>query len=90
MPMTSVVVSDISYFDIVFFCKSQEELRQMLAIFDSEFRRFGLIISHKKTKTMVFNVPDSTIIPASLVKLNDKPIENVSKFLYVLFLLCSA
>ena len=69
--------------DIVFFCKSQEELRQMLAIFDSEFRRFGLIISHKKTKSMVFNVPDSTIIPASLVKLNDKPIENVSKFPYL-------
>ena len=69
--------------DIVFFCKSQEELRQMLSIFNSEFRRFGLIISHKKTKTMAFNVPDSTIIPDSLVMLSDIPIENVTKFPYL-------
>ena len=69
--------------DIVFFCKSQEELQQMLTIFDSEFKRFGLIISHSKTKTMSFNVPNSATIPNSLVKLNDKPIENVTKFPYL-------
>ena len=69
--------------DIVFFCKSQEELQQMLTIFDSEFKRFGLIISHTKTKTMSFNVPNSATIPNSLVKLNDKPIENVTKFPYL-------
>ena len=80
----STTFTHMCYADnIVFFCKSQEELQQMLTIFDSEFKRFGLIISHTKTKTMSFNVPHSATISNSLVKLDDKPIENVTKFPYL-------
>ena len=69
--------------DIVFFCKTQEELQQTLSILDAEFRRFGLIISNKKTKTMSFNVPLDVSASTSLVLLNDMPIENVTKFSYL-------
>ena len=68
--------------DIVFFCKNQDELQQILSILDSEFRRFGLTISSKKTKTMSFNVPNDDI-PDSLVMLNGTPIESVKKFPYL-------
>ena len=79
----STTITHLAYADdIVFFCKNQEELKQMLAILDSEFRRFGLTISSKKTKTMSFNVPSDNI-PDSLVMLNGAPIENVKKFPYL-------
>ena len=69
--------------DIVFFCKSKEELQQILDILDKEFRRFGLVISASKTKTMSFNVSDDILSADSLVKLNHTKIDNVRTFPYL-------
>ena len=69
--------------DIVFFCKSKEELQQILDILDKEFRRFGLVISASKTKTMSFNVSDDILSADSLVKLNNAKIDNVRTFPYL-------
>ena len=69
--------------DLVFFCKSKEELQSILTILDEEFKRFGLLISNSKTKTMSFNVPDAENDPGSLVSLNGIPIEKVCLFCYL-------
>ena len=69
--------------DIVFFCKNQEELQQTLNIFDMEFRRFGLIISPTKTKTMSFNIPSNVSTSNLPIMLNETQIENVPKFSYL-------
>jgi hypothetical protein len=69
--------------DIVFFCKSRDDLQKTLDILDMEFRRFGLVISSKKTKTMSFNIPDKNLTFNLPITLNDAQIENVSKFSYL-------
>lgn len=77
-------ITHLSYADdIVFFCKTQEELQRMLTILDEEFNRFGLMISPSKTKTMSFNTPTDVSIPESLVTIRDIAIENVTSFCYL-------
>ena len=80
----STYITHICYADdIVFFCKSRDDLQKTLDILDLEFRRFGLIISSSKTKVMSFNIPDSNLISNSPITLNNAPIEDVSKFPYL-------
>ena len=69
--------------DIVFFCKTQEELQETLTILDKEFKRFGLTISTDKTKTMSFNVSDDVASSSSLATLDDIQIKQVCKFSYL-------
>ena len=69
--------------DIVFFCKSRDDLQKTLDILDVEFRRFGLIISPTKTKAMSFNINDNSLISNVPITLNAAPIEDVSKFPYL-------
>ena len=80
----TTIVTHLCYADdLVFFCKTKEELQSILTILDEEFKRFGLIISTTKTKTMSFNVPDAVTESNSLVSLNGTPIENVRLFCYL-------
>ena len=69
--------------EIVIFAKSIKELEKMIHIFNEEFKRFGLPISITKTKTMCFNGTQETIAAESLVTLNNQPIGNVQKFIYL-------
>ena len=68
--------------DAVLFCNTPEEAQELLNIIDSTCKRFGLTISHKKTKTQVFN-NDDLAHKETLVSLGNKAIENVSEFIYL-------
>ena len=68
--------------DAVLFCKTPEEAQELLNIIDSTCRRFGLTISHKKTKTQVFN-NDELAKNDSIISRGTHIIENVLKFTYL-------
>ena len=83
-PSDVVRITHLAYADdLVFFCKIQAELQQILTILDEEFKRFGLMISPSKTKTMSFNTPTNVSIPESLVTIRDIAIEHVNTFCYL-------
>ena len=64
--------------DEVVFAKTPEQLRQILIIYDQTFRRFGLTMAYSKTETMGFNVGEAERTAASLFKVNDAVIKNVT------------
>lgn len=68
--------------DAVLFCNTPEEAQELLNIIDSTCRRFGLTISHKKTKTQVFN-NDELAKKQSLITMGVHTIENVEEFTYL-------
>ena len=67
--------------DVVLFCKSIEEAEQLLTIINDTCRRFGLLISFKKTKTQVFHNKEMCE-QESLFCIDGNVIDNVKEFVY--------
>jgi hypothetical protein len=68
--------------DMVLFSTSLNQASQILKIIDDTCRRFGLSISYKKTKTMVFN--DIVLSKQdSIISINGRSLGNVSEFCYL-------
>ena len=68
--------------DLVLFCTSFEEAHKILNIINNICKRFGLNISFKKTKTMVFG-DESSAESKSLFSVDGVEIENVRQFCYL-------
>ena len=68
--------------DLVLFSSSLAELNTILEIINSTCKRFGLTISFKKTKTMVFG-DLSLSNEKSIISIEGNKIENVDKFCYL-------
>ena len=68
--------------DAVLFCKTPEEAQELLNIINSTCKRFGLTISHAKTKTQVFH-NEELAQKTSLISMEDHAIENVTEFTYL-------
>ena len=70
---------------IELFFDHQEDLQKALELLHSVFKRFGLKINIKKTKTMIFNfkytekTPDSEY-PGTITELENQPNDNVKSF----------
>ena len=62
--------------DLVLFCTSFEEAHKILNIINNISKRFGLNISFKKTKTMVFG-DKSSAESKSLFSVDGVEIENI-------------
>ena len=68
-------------YDIVFFHTDETRLNKVLAVVESVFTRFGLVIAENKTKSMSFNLkPDEQ--PAAL-HFSAGALEKVKKFRYL-------
>ena len=74
---------------MVVFANSNEQLQEIVNIYSSTCRRFGLSISRKKTKTMIFNVSEVQMNKKSIINLfvNDSivALENIREFCYLGF-----
>ena len=68
--------------DLVLFCKTSLEAKQLLTIINDTCLRFGLTISFKKTKTQVFN-DNNLATEKSLFCIGNNVIENVREFVYL-------
>ena len=68
--------------DIVLFCTSIEEAHNILKLVNHTCKRFGLNISFKKTKTLVFGNEAAAELK-SLFSIEDTEIENVKQFCYL-------
>ena len=64
-----------------------DDLQRGLDALDETFKRYNLSINVTKTKTMILNCQylndDPTTYPATITKLNNTPVENVTKFRYL-------
>ena len=67
--------------DLALFSKSPNEANLILNIMYTTFHRFGLKMSMKKTKFMIFNQPNKTESPTIL--LNGHHLEQVTSFKYL-------
>ena len=68
--------------DMVVFARNVDEAEKILKIISDTCKRFGLTVSFGKTKTQVFNDPE-TASRLSLFKIDDHEIENVQEFTYL-------
>lgn len=66
--------------DLVVICESEEALRVVMARLEAVTRKYGLIISVKKTKKLAMNTPETDL--AELYLGNEK-IEQVEEFVYL-------
>jgi len=60
-----------------------EELEVSMNFYNEAFKRFGLTIANDKTKTITFNANEDVASTKSLIKIDNRPIENVRKFRYL-------
>ena len=68
--------------DLVLFCTSIEQAQRILEIINDTCTRFGLTISFKKTKSMIFRDVEKSSCK-SVIKIGDYDIENVMEFCYL-------
>ena len=69
--------------DIVILCRDVNELEEIMNIYFTVFKRFGLTIAGDKTKTMVFNAEEEVAATPSIISINGEAIENVRTFRYL-------
>lgn len=72
--------------DIELFFENLDDIRKGIITLHSIFKRFGLNINIKKTKSMILNfnfTEDQAIYPQSIIQLENKAIENVKNFRYL-------
>jgi hypothetical protein len=70
--------------DLVLTAESQESLQRATNLLAELLKKFGLVISIEKTKTMILNFKGSDEeYPSVLVHIDSKPIENVKLFVYL-------
>ena len=70
--------------DLVLTAESQESLQVATDLLAELLKKFGLVISIDKTKTMILNFKGSEEeYPSTLVQIDNKPIENVKLFVYL-------
>lgn len=74
--------------DLELFFETLEDLQSGLEILQSVFKRFGLTVNIKKTKTMIFNFNyakeyNGQKYPNSIAKLQNQSVENVETFRYL-------
>ena len=70
--------------DVFAYSESIEELQVMGNILDGLFRKFGLTLCLKKTKSMILNWPDDPkTYPKSIVSIGNSNIDNVKTFKYL-------
>ena len=68
--------------DLVLFCTSIEQARRILEIINDTCTRFGLTISFKKTKSMIFGDIEQSS-KKSVIKVGNYDLENVTEFCYL-------
>ena len=73
--------------DMCIIFRNKEALQKGLEIMESVFCRYGLILSRKKTETMVVNGDDDETWSPSLVTLGHYKIKNTTEFKYLGILL---
>ncbi len=70
--------------DLVLMLENKTSLRKSIEILNETFQRFGLEINVRKTKTMIINYAnDPNDYPDTLIRLNNKDIDNVKEFIYL-------
>ncbi len=64
--------------------KTQEKLQTAADVLNDLLKRFGRVISIEKTKTMILNFKGKKEdYPKHLITINNKPVENVTEFIYL-------
>ena len=70
--------------DLAIMAETKELLQKAANVLNDLLKRFGLVISIDKTKTMIFNWKgEAEEYPESIISINNVPIENVANFVYL-------